>query len=444
MCSTLKDTNPHLFQDAYEWLCNFETYNWIFGLERITDLLKQLGNPHYEIQVIHVAGTNGKGSVCTYISSILQEAGYRVGLYLSPHIERFSERILINKKEISQEDFVGLISHVKPIVEAMKKKKNSPSFFEIVTAIAFLYFKQRSVDYAVVEVGLGGRFDATNVVHPLVSVITNISLEHTDILGKKIGLIAVEKAGIIKDHVPVVSAARDDARVVIKQISFKRNASITWIDETMWKRTFSTRRCQEFTIKGSFKNYNVQTSILGRYQGENIALAIAVIELLQIGGIYLTDRAIQDGIQVAMHPGRMEFISTHPFILLDGAHNSAGIRMLVETIQEDFSPHRCIVVLGILKDKNLKTIISMIIPISDMIIATKSKNLRAADPLRIQEIINTIDIDKPVIVENSIPQAIETAKRYARQTDMICVTGSLFTVGEARGYLLQQNELGDF
>jgi dihydrofolate synthase/folylpolyglutamate synthase len=445
MCSTLKDTNTIPFKDAYDWLCSFEKYGWILGLERITSLLEQFGNPHLELKVIHVAGTNGKGSICKYISSILQKAGYGVGLYLSPHVERFSERIVINNQEISQEDFACLVSQIRPVVEAMEKQDNSPTFFEIVTALAFLHFKKCSVDYAVVEVGLGGRFDATNVVHPLVSVITNISLEHTDILGKDIGLIASEKAGIIKDHVPVVCGAAQDARVVIEQVASQRNAPVTWIDHTMWTRKSSERGYQEFIVQGSLKDYTVQTSMLGRHQGENIALAIAVIEQLQMGGVYLTDSEIQDGIKAATHPGRMEIISTDPLILLDGAHNPSGMSMLVKTVQEDFSNHRRVVVLGVLKDKDLKTILSTIMPVSDVIIVTKSRNPRAADPLVLKETITSLDVNKTVFVEDSIPLAIDHAKRIAKKMDLICVTGSLFTVGEARGYLLHSKTgLRDF
>jgi dihydrofolate synthase/folylpolyglutamate synthase len=436
MCSTLKDTKTLPFRDANSWLCSFEKYGWILGLERITFLLEQLGNPHQELRVIHVAGTNGKGSVCKYISSILQKAGYRVGLYLSPHVERFSERIVINNQEISQEDFACLVSQVRPVVEAMKKQDNSPTFFEIVTTLAFLHFNKCSVDYAVVEVGLGGRFDATNVVKPLVSVITNISLEHTDILGKDIESIASEKAGIIKDHVPVVCGAAQDARTVIEQVAQQRNAPVTWTDHTMWTRTSYAGRCQEFIVQGSLKDYTVKTSMLGRHQGENITLAIAAIEQLQMGGVYLTDNEIQDGIKVATHPGRMEIISVDPLILLDGAHNPAGMSMLVTTLQEDFSNHRRVVVLGVLNDKDLKTMVSMIVPISDVIIVTKSCNPRAADPSVLKQMITAIDVDKTVFVEDSIPRAIDHAKRIARQKDLICVTGSLFTVGEARGYVL--------
>jgi dihydrofolate synthase/folylpolyglutamate synthase len=438
MCSTLKDTKTLPFQDAYSWLCSFEKYGWIFGLERITALLEQLGNPHQGLRVIHVAGTNGKGSVCKYISSILQKAGYSVGLYLSPHVERFSERIVINNQEISREDFACLVSQVRPVVEVMKQQDNSPTFFEIVTALAFLHFKKCSVDYAVVEVGLGGRFDATNVVTPLVTVITNISLEHTDILGKEVGLIASEKAGIIKDHVPVISGAVGDALVVIGQVASERNAPVIWIDPTMWLRTSYEDGCQEFIVQGSFKEYIVQTSMLGQHQGENIALAIAAVEQLQMTGVYVTDHDIQEGIQAATHPGRMEIISTDPLILLDGAHNPAGISMLVKTLEEDFSNHRCVVVLGVLKDKDLKTIVSTIVPISDVIIVTKSCNPRAADPVVLQDMITALDVDKTVFVEDSIPRAIDHAKRSARQKDLICVTGSLFTVGEARGYVLHQ------
>jgi len=436
MCSTLKDTKTIPFHDAYAWLCSFDKYGWIFGLERITFLLEQLGNPQQELKVIHVGGTNGKGSVCKYISSILQNAGYRVGLYLSPHIERFSERIVINNQELSQEEFASLVTRVKPLVEDMKQRNNTPSFFEIITALAFLQFKIKAVDYAVVEVGLGGRFDATNVVCPLVTVVTNISLEHTDILGKDIASIAFEKAGIIKEGVPLVTAARGDARTTIVQVAEERNALLIPVDCTMWKRTSVQGRGQEFLVHGSFKDYHVRTSLLGRHQGENITLAIASVEQLQMSGVYVADSDIQEGIAHATHPGRMEVVSEEPFILLDGAHNPAGMKMLRQTLQEDFSSHRIILILGVLKDKDLRTMLSTIAPVSDVIIVTRSKNPRAADPQQLQEIIVELDAHKTVFISHSVPQAITHAKRIMKQPDLLCVTGSLFTVGEARTYIL--------
>ena len=441
MCSTQKDTNTVPFQDACDWLSSFEKYGWVFGLERITLLLGQLGNPHQELKSIHVAGTNGKGSVCKYVSSILQKAGYSVGLYLSPHVERFSERISVNNQEISHEDFAMLVTQIKPVVEDMKRQNNTPTFFEIVTVLAFLHFKRCSVDYAVVEVGLGGRFDATNVVDPLVSVITNISLEHTDILGKDLATIASEKAGIIKDRVPVVSAAVQDAWVAIEQVAKERNAPVLWIDQTMWNRKSYPGSYQEFMIQGAFKDYVVKTSMLGRHQGENIALAIAAVEQLQMGGVYLTDADIQDGIAVATHPGRMEIVSENPLILLDGAHNPAGMSMLATTLQEDFSSYRIILVLGVLKDKDLKTMVSMIVPISDIIIVTKSGNPRAADSQVLKETIKEFDAKKTIVVEDTVARAVDHAKRIAKQKDLICVSGSLFTVGEARTYVLSGNKV---
>ncbi|MFA5101841.1 MAG: folylpolyglutamate synthase/dihydrofolate synthase family protein [Candidatus Thermoplasmatota archaeon] len=436
MCSTLKDIKTLPFQDAYDWLCSFDTYGWIFGLERITFLLKQLGNPQQELKVIHVGGTNGKGSVCKYVSSILQNAGYTVGLYLSPHVEHFSERIVMNDQRIFQEDFAALVARVKPIVEDMKQRNNTPTFFEIVTALAFLHFKITAVDYAVVEVGLGGRFDATNVVCPLVTVITNISLEHTEILGTDIASIAFEKAGIIKEGVPLVTAARGDARATIVQVAEERNALVIPVDPAMWKRTSVQGRDQEFIVHGSFKDYHVRTSLLGRHQGENITLAIAAVEQLQMSGVYITDSDIQEGIAHTTHPGRMEVVSEEPFILLDGAHNPAGMNLLRQTLQEDFSSHRIVLILGVLKDKDLKTMVSTIVPISDVIIVTRSKNPRAADPQQLQEIIAELDAHKTVFVEDSVPKAIDQAKRIMKQQDLLCVTGSLFTVGEARTYIL--------
>ncbi len=443
MCSTLKDTKTLSYKNAFAWLYSFDKYGWIFGLERITSLLQHLGNPHLELKVIHIAGTNGKGSVCKYVSSILQKAGYRVGLYLSPHLERFSERIVVSNQEISEKDLAMLIAEIRPFVEDMKQQNDTPTFFEIVTALAFLHFKNRAVDYAVVEVGLGGRFDATNVVNPLVSVITNISLEHTEILGKDISSIAFEKAGIIKDHVPVVTAATRDARETIQSIAKERDAPLVCIDQNMWNRTYNQGKHQEFTVQGSFKDYYVKTSLLGQHQGENIAVAIAAVERMQMNGVYITDTDIVDGIAAASHPGRMEIISEKPLILLDGAHNPAGMGTLATTIQNDFSSNRLILVLGMLKDKDIKSMLSTIIPFAEVLILTKSTNPRAADPLLLKEVIEGFDASKAVSVEDSIPDAVDHARRIAGQKDLICVSGSLFTVGEARSYLLSEKTLSE-
>ena len=434
-CCTLKDTNTLRYDGAVDWLYSFTKYGWRFGLERISYLVEQLGNPQKKLNVIHVAGTNGKGSVCKFIGSILQKAGYTVGVYLSPHLERFSERIVINNEEISDEDLARLVEKVKPIVEEMRKHENTPTFFEIVTAIAFQYFHDRKVDYAVIEVGLGGRFDATNVVIPLVSVITNISLEHTDILGKDIASIAREKAGIIKEHVPVITAATQEARSVILKTAQERQAPSSIIEKNSWKRLSHTIHAQEFCIQGTLKEYIVKTSLLGSHQGENIALALAAIEQLQMKGVYVSDSDIIEGICAAGNPGRMEVVSEEPLIILDGAHNPNGMQMLVRTLKQDFTFDHLVLVLGILKDKDLDTMLSTIVPDAHVIVVTKSSNPRACDPMILKEKIEKLGIKEPVIIEDHVPRAITKAKALAKTNDLICVTGSLFTVGEARAYL---------
>lgn len=440
MCSTPKDTNTLSSHDASTWLYGFDKYGWVFGLERIRFLLEQVGNPQDCLKVIHVAGTNGKGSVCRIIGSILERAGYTVGVYLSPHLERFSERICVNSKEIADDDFRVLVSRVKPFVEKMMQQNNTPTFFEIVTVLAFLYFKDQKVDFAVVEVGLGGRLDATNVVHPLVSVITNVSLEHTDILGRDVVSITSEKAGIIKENIPVITAATNDALTTVKKIAGERNSPVVCVDPTMWKRISFRDNLQVFSIQGSFKEYSVKTSLLGHHQGENIAVAITSVEQLQMSGVYITDNDILDGVAATAHPGRMELVSDDPLVLLDGAHNPAGMRMLVETLTQDFSSHRLILVLGVLQDKDIKTMLSIIVPHADVVLVTKSKVSRAADPLLLQQLIQQCDAHKTVKVFASIPDAIDHATHIARKNDLICVSGSLFTVGEARSYLLQDSK----
>lgn len=299
-----------------------------------------------------------------------------------------------------------------------------------------MYFHDRTVDYAVVEVGLGGRLDATNIVTPLVSVITNISLEHTNILGKSLEEIAAEKAGIIKEGIPVVTAAAESARDVIARVAKERNAPVVFVGRTWWKRVSWDGREQEFSIQGSLGEYTVRTSLLGIHQGENIAVSIAAVEQLQMNGVFLTDADILKGVEVALNPGRMEIVAENPTILLDGAHNPSGIMMLAETLKQDFSYRHLFLVFGVLKDKDVPTMVATIVPVADRIIVTKSSNPRAYDPVLLKEQITAFDPSKEVVVAGSVSEATDQAKKHARRKDLICVSGSLFTVGEARQHLL--------
>jgi len=424
------------YKDALDWLYSFRKFGSKLGLERISYLVERLGNPHWNYKVIHVSGTNGKGSVCNFIGSILQKAGYRVGVYISPHLQRFSERIVVNGKEIAEQDVALLVEKIKPIVDDMIQKQQCPTFFEIVTAMAFQHLSNCTVEYAVVEVGLGGRFDATNVVSPILSVITNISLEHTDVLGENIACIASEKAGIIKTGVPVITAAKNDACKTIEQVAREHKAPVIIVRQADWKRANRDIGHQEFVINGCLTDYRVKTSLLGEYQGENIALAIATVEQLQMNGVYIPNSCVADGISATANPGRMEILSVNPLVLLEGAHNPVGMRMLEKALREDFAYDTLVLVLGILSDKDIQGMLSIIVPYAGSVIVTKSRNPRAYEPRALWDMIKKIGYDNNVYIEDMIPKAVDHAQSLADANDLICITGSLFTVGEARSYLL--------
>jgi len=418
--------------ECIDWLYSFQKFGIKLGLYRIKYICKKLGNPQNDYKIIHIGGTNGKGSVCRFLESVLVSSGYNIGTFTSPHLQRFSERFVVNKNEISESDIITLVEKIKPIVEEMLEKDKIPTFFEIVTAMAFQYFKDNNVDFAIIEVGLGGQYDATNIVNPIVTIVTNVSYEHQNILGDKIEDISFEKAGLIKNGIPVITAATGKALDVLRKVALENNSPIIVIDNKYWKKIVGGVDWQEFLVKGSLKDYNVKTLMIGKHQGENIALSIAAIETLQLNGIYITDDSIIEGIEKTKNPGRMEIVGFEPLILLDGAHNVAGMTSLKITLEEDFIYEKLILIFGILSDKNIQEILDIIVPIADTIVTTKSQNSRAFDPLKLKEMIGK----KGVIIKDKIFDAIELAKKIAKKNDLICITGSLYTVGEARDYIV--------
>jgi dihydrofolate synthase/folylpolyglutamate synthase len=427
------------YRQALRYLDSFinyeakDDYNYkdSFSLDRMARLASLLGDPQESVRSVHIAGTKGKGSTCAMVQSILKHAGFNVGLYTSPHLSSFTERIRINDRLISERDVACFLGKVKSAVDRMKD--DIPSFFEVYTAVAFLYFKEKKVDYAVYEVGLGGRLDATNIVEPLVSVITPISYEHTDKLGHTLGQIASEKAGIIKkDSVCVVAPQEKEALDAIKNIAEQKNTRLIIIGRDVhFKEMRSDESGEVFAVRGSLAIYpRLATSLIGAHQIANASGAIAAIEVLISKGAIVPKSAIVRGLKYVKWPGRLEIVSKRPYIVLDGAQNRASAHVLKNAVNKIFNYKKLILVLGVSGDKDIKGILRELLPISDKVILTKSRMVnRAMDPAKI---IKFIAKSKDVRLTANVSEALRMAKAGARPSDMILVTGSLFVVGEAR------------
>lgn len=427
------------YTEALDYIYDLTKYGIKLGLKNINYLLYLLGEPHKKLKIIHVAGTNGKGSTCSLISSILQSDGYKVGLYTSPHLVDFTERIKINHKSIDRKKVSELLEKIKPSIEKVANTPSygHPTFFEVITAMAFLYFFEEQVDYLVLEVGLGGRLDATNVCEPLISVITHIDYDHMDKLGNSLEEIAREKGGIIKPEGIVISSNQyEEAYNEIKKIADEKNSHIYSVGrEIIYKIVKSDIKGVIFDLKGIYNEYkNLHTPLLGRHQADNSAAAITAIEALKIRGVNITEKAIRVGLEKVKWTGRLEIIQNNPTLVLDGAHNPSGIKVVRDALKEIFSYHRLILVLAIFADKDYKKMIQILVPNADLIITTKAKNPRATPPRIIaKEAAQYIDQNKIIVTEN-IPQAINCALSNSKEDDLICITGSLYTVGEAKKY----------
>lgn len=447
------------YLEAVQYLESFINYEEIpafsyqesLKLERMKGFLGLLDNPQEDLRCLHIAGTKGKGSVCAFAAYILREAGFRVGLYTSPHLSDFRERIRILEITeygrrntdggfegmISKRAIAGLVEKIKPIIEKYNRncKYGALTFFEVYTALAFLYFRQKKVDYAVLETGLGGRLDATNTVNPLACAITPISYDHTAQLGNTLKKIAAEKSGIIKEKLTVISAPQAKAaREVIRNRCKKTGAKLYEIGkDIVWRKAPAcrtgrqdARRFQSFSVKGIRGNYdNLKIGLLGEYQISNAALAIAMVEALAEEKI--TALSIKRGLKRTLWPGRLEVVSRSPRIALDGAHNTASAAALAEALKNHFKYKNLILVLGMSKDKDIEGVCDIICPIANKIILTKSGNPRCAEPEFIQKMLH-----KPAELTSSIKEAIAMAKKSANPGDLILITGSLFVAGEAR------------
>ena len=390
-------------------LYSLDTPSIKLGLENLNILLDKIGNPQKSLKCIHVAGTNGKGSVCAMIQCMLMEAGFKVGLYTSPHLKNFNERIRIGDKEITDREIVDCFTRIKPHV-------TSQSFFEITTAIAFLYFHEKNLDFVVLEAGLGGRLDATNVVTPLVSVITNISLEHTERLGKNIERIAFEKAGIIKQNVPIVTGASGIALQVIRKIAKNKNAPL-----------YISKDCNKTKFFGAIKFLGMN----GNFQKDNAKIALTAISVIDRFYTPISFEHAKKGIINARWKGRMEYISKN--LLVDCAHNPAGFEMLkkeLNLIKSKKKIKNFIFVMGAQSNKNIAKMLKIMLPIIWQVIFTSSKNPKAMCPKGLLEIYKKISPRENFFVINDPKEALEYAKKSAGKDDFIVIAGSIYMIGE--------------
>ena len=418
------------YQLTIKYLYGLQKYGIKFGLSSISRLLKSFSDPQDSLKVIHIAGTNGKGSTGAILSSILMRAGFKVGFYTSPHLVNFTERIKINEQEISEAKVTELTELIKNKLDNWGDNCNI-TFFEFVTAMAILYFAEQKVDFAVIEVGMGGRLDATNVVNSTLSIITNISKEHEAFLGTTIGEIAMEKAGIIKKKGALItSAAQPEVLAMFQKICLANNTDFYQVGKNFQAKAVCG---QNFDYHGQEVTYhNLKLNLLGKHQITNAMLSLGAIEILKKKGAKIDDEAVYQGLAKVSWPGRLESVQQNPRVILDGAHNPLAANILRDALRDEIDYQRLFLILGIMEDKNIETIISSLAPLAHEIIFTKPDYYRSASPKLLYEQAGNYQCISRVI--ESIDESIRYSLSAADEKDLICITGSLFTVGEAKKF----------
>ena len=426
------------YDEALEWLFNVRRFGPERTLGPTKHILDLMGNPQESFGAIHVGGTNGKGSTSAMIASILHATGYKVGLYTSPHLEDFRERIRVGGEMIPAEDVTRLLNEIEVLFNRMidYPEPMPLRFFDIVTAACFKYFKEQGVDYGVIEVGLGGRLDATNVLNPLVSVITNIGFEHVNILGPTLEDIAYEKGGIIKPNSVLVTAEeRDNVFNVFKEKADSIGTKVVRVTETTTsekKSAFSDG--QIFNLATENARYDaLLIPLFGGHQIINAATAVSAVEELQKKDLSITDEAVRNGLRHVYWPARLEVVNKKPLVVLDCAKDAEATEAVRRTIQSDFSYGRLIAVVSMSSDKNIEGMIENIAQVADHFIITKhSVTARAAEPEVLIKEINKAGKTYQVQLESDI--AFETAVNQAGEGDMVLVIGSVYLAGDARSY----------
>lgn len=422
------------YQEALDYLKNLTKFGMNFGLGRIENLLERLGNPHKHLKIIHVGGTNGKGSTSAMISSMLIAQGYVAGTFTSPHLHSYNERYRINGLEIPSDEIAALITEIRPHLEKMVSEGyEHPTEFEVSTALAFLWFYRKQVDFLVLEVGLGGAIDSTNVALPLVTVITNVAMDHMDYLGHTLSEIARVKSGIIKEGALVVTASQaPEALEVIRSVCSDQRAKLVEVGRDVeWQVQESSTSGQAFNLKTLKAEYqNLKIKLIGAHQVVNAATAVATVEFLAERGFSIKPEAIREGLMEASWPARLEIMQQEPLVLIDGAHNLDGAVALRNALKEVFTYRQLILVIGMLGDKEREKVVAQLAPLASRIIVTRPNSPRAEDWESIGQTAKTYVDDVEVI--SDISQAVDKAISLAGSEDMVCVTGSLYMVAEAR------------
>jgi dihydrofolate synthase/folylpolyglutamate synthase len=430
------------YEETLVYLYNLERFGIKLDLSNIISLMNRMGNPQLRFPAIHIAGSNGKGSVAAMLQSIFSASGYKTGLYTSPHLVDFRERIRVGEKLIDKNFILDFVDDLKDEID-----QNGYTFFEVTTALAFSYFGERKIDIGILETGMGGRLDATNIVTPLISIITNISLEHTEHLGTSLPQIAFEKAGIVKNGVPTLTAVdTPEVLQVIKNVCTERKSPLLVInigsstsDEKLSPLIWGERNRMRENLKihhlsldqttfdfGQYKN--LKLSLAGRHQLTNAGLAIFAIQRLIEMGWKIKSKAIRDGLKNVNWRGRLEIFRKNPLTLLDVAHNPAGIKILIEALEEFFPEKKIIFIFGVMADKDYPSMLKDICRKAKFIVLTKPDYKRAADPELLEKVL--IDQNTPYEILPQVKQAYIFALKNAKSEDVICITGSHFTVGE--------------
>jgi dihydrofolate synthase / folylpolyglutamate synthase len=421
--------NDSRYQEALDYLYSLTHSGIKLGLQNTSRLLQYFDNPQLSIRTIHIAGTNGKGSTAAISESILRAAGYKTGLYTSPHLLDFRERIQINRNLIEKQDITRLIQTIKNAVE---KLEIPVTFFELGTVLAFLYFKEQNVDVNILEVGLGGRLDATNLCKAEVSIITSISHDHMEYLGDDLKQIAFEKASIIKPSGTVFAHIPDNEIFnVVNSLAQSRDAAVYRLNrEFKVGKIDSEKGLQTFDFSGEKREFTgLELPLMGQFQAKNAGLAVAAcLKFFR----NLNEVDMRKGLRTVQWEGRLEVVSDNPTVILDSAHNEASVRNMTSELRKSIKFSRCLVILGLMKDKEIDKIIENLSLFGDRFYLVQVNPPRGADPEKLKEKFKKYK--KPVQVSKSVSSALQTIKGFSSPNDLVCITGSIFTVAEAKKY----------